>query len=616
MANGFIGQINIGSDQHYLIGSTLFATSSTAASEGAKVAALQSSAVYTTTTGITIHVQFEHGNTVTAGSSLTLKVGSDTAHPIVNPNGALTWNDNSIISFTYDGTNWVINSSGIDASSTSLTLGNISSSGTLTNTAATIATGDYLVITDASDNSGRIAKANVSFDTTKTDYFLSQKGNWTQINTTTLGLNNVTNHQQVHEVAWDSTNKKITRSKNGSASDVVQFIQGSNITLTGEAGKLTIAGTANNAVTQTNTTGDATYNLLFSYSTSTTDTKTEGARKHSSLTYNPSTGILTASKFSGDGSNLTGVTASAVAWDSISDKPTTISGYGITDAKIANGKITLGSNEITPVTSVNGHSGSSVTVTAGDLGLSAALRFVGTTTSNISDGWTGVPAGITDYTTPIVGDVVLKGDAEYVCISITGTGSNITYTWELLGRDSSFALDNAVIHNNLLTTTGDIIYRSSTAPTRLGIGTAGQVLTVSGGVPVWADNQATDNKVAQVLDTSGNKYALLFSDNQTSITTATITTGAKRNNSIYVTPSAGSITATKFIGALEGTLRASDVKSALGTGTESGLVFLHKSGDWKTLQITNTTTTIASVSNGVLTLTTSVKENATLGIVT
>lgn len=35
----------------------------------------------------------------------------------------------------------------------------------------------------------------------------------------------------------------------------------------------------------------------------------------------------------------------------IGSKPTTISGYGITDAKIANGTITLGSNSITPLTS-------------------------------------------------------------------------------------------------------------------------------------------------------------------------------------------------------------------------------------------------------------------------
>ena len=35
----------------------------------------------------------------------------------------------------------------------------------------------------------------------------------------------------------------------------------------------------------------------------------------------------------------------------INSKPTTLSGYGITDAKIANGVITLGSNTITPLTS-------------------------------------------------------------------------------------------------------------------------------------------------------------------------------------------------------------------------------------------------------------------------
>lgn len=35
----------------------------------------------------------------------------------------------------------------------------------------------------------------------------------------------------------------------------------------------------------------------------------------------------------------------------IGSKPTTLSGYGITDAKIANGTITLGSNSITPLTS-------------------------------------------------------------------------------------------------------------------------------------------------------------------------------------------------------------------------------------------------------------------------
>ena len=126
-----------------------------------------------------------------------------------------------------------------------------------------------------------------------------------------------------------------------------------------------------------------------------------------------------------------------LAWSKItSGKPTTLSGYGITDAKIANGVITLGSNTITPVTSVNGHTGSVVNVTAGDLGLSSALRYVGKTTSTMSESFTGVPAGISGYTKPIVGDVVLDsaGNGEYVCVGVSGT----TYTWESLGSESSF----------------------------------------------------------------------------------------------------------------------------------------------------------------------------------
>lgn len=40
------------------------------------------------------------------------------------------------------------------------------------------------------------------------------------------------------------------------------------------------------------------------------------------------------------------------AWSDITSTPTTLSGYGITDAKISNGVITLGGNTITPLTSI------------------------------------------------------------------------------------------------------------------------------------------------------------------------------------------------------------------------------------------------------------------------
>ncbi len=57
-----------------------------------------------------------------------------------------------------------------------------------------------------------------------------------------------------------------------------------------------------------------------------------------------------------------GGTADAVEWNNVLDKPTTIAGYGITDAKIDNDTITLGDKTITPltsapVTSVNGQTG-------------------------------------------------------------------------------------------------------------------------------------------------------------------------------------------------------------------------------------------------------------------
>ena len=62
---------------------------------------------------------------------------------------------------------------------------------------------------------------------------------------------------------------------------------------------------------------------------------------------------------------------SDVEWDNVKNKPTTIGGYGIIDAKIDNGTITLGNQTITPltsapVTSVNSKTGA-VTLSATDV---------------------------------------------------------------------------------------------------------------------------------------------------------------------------------------------------------------------------------------------------------
>lgn len=78
-----------------------------------------------------------------------------------------------------------------------------------------------------------------------------------------------------------------------------------------------------------------------------------------------------------------GGTADAVEWNNVLDTPTTIAGYGITDAKIDNGTITLGDKTITPltsapVTSVNTKTGA-IELTADDVG---ALSKPATMTAN------------------------------------------------------------------------------------------------------------------------------------------------------------------------------------------------------------------------------------------
>jgi hypothetical protein len=84
--------------------------------------------------------------------------------------------------------------------------------------------------------------------------------------------------------------------------------------------------------------------------------------------------------------------------------------------------------------------------------------------------------------------------------------------------------NSAFISKSLTTTTGDTIYASgANTPARLGIGTAGQVLTVSGGVPAWA-TPAGGGKVLQVVFASyGSPVSSTSATYATTNVTASIT---------------------------------------------------------------------------------------------
>jgi hypothetical protein len=111
------------------------------------------------------------------------------------------------------------------------------------------------------------------------------------------------------------------------------------------------------------------------------------------------------------------------------------------------------------------------------------------------------------------------------------------YSWETpddtdLVKDGAAAIrtlgssiDTTTKALNPSTTLGDIEYRSSTANTntRLGIGTTGQVLTVSGGVPAWVA-PAGGGKILQVVTAQTTTTTTISSTTYTDTTlTATIT---------------------------------------------------------------------------------------------
>ena len=77
---------------------------------------------------------------------------------------------------------------------------------------------------------------------------------------------------------------------------------------------------------------------------------------------------------------------------------------------------------------------------------------------------------------------------------------------------------------NPMTTTGDIVYSSSgSTPARLGIGSTGQVLTVSGGIPSWATAGASPNY--QLINAGGTAL--------TGATTITVS-GISGKNELFI----------------------------------------------------------------------------------
>jgi hypothetical protein len=102
-----------------------------------------------------------------------------------------------------------------------------------------------------------------------------------------------------------------------------------------------------------------------------------------------------------------------------------------------------------------------------------------TASSPLTGGGTSgaITLGILNGTTSNLGAVQLSDSTSSTSTSLAATANAVKSAYDLANGKMT----------NPMTTTGDTIYSSSgSTPARLGIGSTGNVLTVSGGVPTWA----------------------------------------------------------------------------------------------------------------------------------
>lgn len=168
-------------------------------------------------------------------------------------------------------------------------------------------------------------------------------------------------------------------------------------------------------------------------------------------------------------------------------------GTNVVDATTHLSSLTLGS--ALPVTS-GGTGSTSTTFVNLASNVTGTLPLAnGGTASTTAQGAMNTLAGATTSGSYLRGDgtnvvmaTIQAGDVPTLNQNTTGTAAGLSTTLAIAsggtGQTTATAAFDAL---NPMTTTGDIIYE--TAPgsaTRLGIGSTGQVLTVSGGLPTWA----------------------------------------------------------------------------------------------------------------------------------
>ena len=552
----YFGTIKIDGTEH-LVGSTLYGTCSTGASTQQKEVTLAN--FDQIQDGVTVHVKFTNSNT---HASATLKVGSTDAKPIyrnssrVGTTVATSWAAGSVVAFTYDGTNWVMNTASDTDENTTYTFAEGTTDGAFSVTPSG-SNAQTVNVHNVMPKSGGTFSGNVSFDSGKTltvnapsadshaatkKYVDDSIGNVlgaadSMVFKGTLGTggtitavlngNASANPSQAYQAGW--TYKVITAGTYaGQVCEVGDLLIAIHDSTSGQ----TAVNNDHWVVAQTNIDGAVTTN--------------DGADGYLAKF----TGTHTIAKLVAISNNGTGFLKEDGTWAT----PTN-------DRDPGYGKITPGNNSST----TDALTGNTTQISAGtyneNLKLTGANKWIvlaGTSgTSNDND------------------EIKIAHFVPGTGITNSGPSSAQTGT-----RGSTFNIP------------------------KIAIDEAGHVTGITSVTVSLPASDNTDEKVKQTPYTDGttnSTFNLLFKKTTGDTTTTNdVYYSTVSGKQLTFNPSTGTLSSAIFSGTFSGTLAATDVKTALGVdANETGAVFLHKTGAWKTLSLG----TIASIANGVLTIT-------------
>ena len=203
-----------------------------------------------------------------------------------------------------------------------------------------------------------------------------------------------------------------------------------------------------------------------------------------------------------DGTLSVTISEGASDWSDINNKPSTISGYGITDAKIENGTITIGTNSITPATQT-------------DLNKKEDK-------SNKITSWSSIPSNEKYPSEKLVKDAFTGLSNDYVTIatSQTITGQK-TFTKDIIGKadvvayyDSNGTQAAFKYWKPSVDSNGNLSWTNTSSEDAIA------TVNIKGpaGTGGWAAGDYTPNGDCRVVSNDGTTGKLLFINN--SISTA------------------------------------------------------------------------------------------------